>query len=54
MYRAGAGIKPSHFNLLADAGFGGAALLGYIWDNEDPVGAASETIKAFEAAPWFI
>ena len=32
------GVRPEHFPLLAEYGFGGAALLGHVWRDCSPVG----------------
>jgi len=47
------GIQPSKFEEIADLGFQGVALLGCVWNEPDPVEAASTALEAFKEAPWF-
>eukprot|EP00890_Picochlorum_soloecismus_P005430 jgi/Picsp_1/5889/NSC_03246-R1_thiamine monophosphate synthase len=47
------GIQPSNFEDIAELGFQGVALLGYVWNQPDPVEAASLALEAFKEASWF-
>jgi len=40
------GIETSNLAKLAELGFDGAAILGTVWHNPDPVGALAEIIKS--------
>lgn len=53
------GIEPKHFPLLREAGFAGAAMLGFIWENPSPIDKVindllcyntSQTLNADEAS----
>lgn len=45
------GVTPERFGLLADAGFAGAALLGYVWqDNSDESGFENKIKTIINAA----
>lgn len=43
------GVRPEHFQLLAEYGFGGAALLGHVWRDCSPEGMRKviEEIKSY-------
>ncbi len=46
------GVRPGALAALASWGFAGAALLGAVWDADDPVAAAAAAAQAAAAAAW--
>lgn len=47
------GIQPQNFEEIAELGFQGVALLGCVWNQPDPVEAATEALEVFREASWF-
>lgn len=46
------GCRPKDFEYLADLGFAGAALLGYVWDSEDPMASCNEAYEYARVVYW--
>jgi thiamine monophosphate synthase len=47
-----AGVTPASFEELAGWGFAGAALLGTVWESEDPVAALAHALHVYETVDW--
>jgi hypothetical protein len=45
-------VTPSAFPELAELGFAGAALLGSIWNAENPLEAMEHALEADAKTPW--